>query len=367
MKVIKYLLTQFFLEKVVFKLPYKQASKILKLRDLVFELVNRTGLKPFLYRNIPKRFKGILLKKHLKYLSKFPIVFSIEITNICNARCWFCPVHSSKRKKGYMNFDLYKKIMDEINHYSWRVKSIALFMDGEPTLHKGLVDYLKYARKLDIENLYISSNMEFFTPELTNKILNENLGNTLQYIMCSLDGQNEETYRNNRIGVNFKKAVKNTEYLIRQRNERKLLYPRIFTRLLISDLTKDEVDEFNDYWKGKADKVLCYKMHNWGGQVKDKRMLINNINNTFVPCYFPFSQCAIQYDGRVRLCCVDAYSSIILGNVRKESIKNIWNSKIVKKLRNFHLNKDLHKLPKICNECSYPRKGTWIAPYYWER
>ena len=51
------------------------------------------------------------------------------------------------RKKGYMKFDLFKKLIDEISIYRSSVKSIALFMDGDPTLHKELIPFLKYAKE----------------------------------------------------------------------------------------------------------------------------------------------------------------------------------------------------------------------------
>lgn len=338
---------------------------MIRLKGRVFEIVRRSGFKPFWHLCTPKRLQKALLERHLNNLCDFPTTLSIEITNICNAKCWFCPQPLSTRKKGYMDFSLYCRIMDEVSLNARKVKSIALFMDGEPTLHKELLKFLSYAHELEIENIYLSSNMEFFSPQLTNSILDANLGKTLQYVICSLDGATEQTYSKNRIGVDFRKAVYNTEYLIEQRNLRKQIYPRIFSRLLVSDLTKDELAKFKKYWKGKADKTLCYKMHNWGGQITDARMSVSNNGSEFIPCYFPFSQFAIQYDGTVRLCCVDANSSIIIGDTNKQSIKQIWNNEAINEIRKCHLNREIDKTPSICADCSYPRKGTWIAPFYW--
>lgn len=343
---------------------YRISKIILRLRGCVFELVHRRGLKQVLNKTVPKNIQSIFLENHLKKLLDFPITFSIEITNICNAKCWFCPTHKSEREKGYMDFLLFKKIIDEIKPRSKTVKSIALFMDGEPTLHKGLFGFFKYSAKIGIKRMYISSNMEYFTPELTDKIFKADLGRTFQYIICSVDGTNEETYSKNRIGCNFNRSVYNIEYLIRQRSMKRKLYPRIFTRLLVSKLTKNEVDKFKGFWRGKSDKVLCYNMHNWGGAVLDDNLNID-YNDNFIPCYFPFSQFAIQYDGTVRLCCVDANSSTIIGNVNYQSITEIWNNQIINKIRESHLKRKINVLPEICKNCSYPKKGSWIAPFFW--
>lgn len=339
--------------------------KIVKARTNLFEIINRSGWKLFLKKAVPFYFQKRLSEKHIEKLIKFPTLFSIEITNYCNAKCWFCPTHKTNRQKGYMEFTLFRKIIDELKPFSDRIKSVALFMDGEPTLHPELIDFLKYSSNAGIKRTYLSSNMEYFTPELTDRIFEANLGSTLQYVMCSLDGANETIYKKNRIGVDFKKAFSNTLYLIDKRNSSKTLYPMIFARLLVSNITADYVDEFKRYWNGKADKVLCYKMHNWGGMINNKSLGLSEKDLEFIPCYFPFSQCAIQFDGTVRLCCVDCNSSIVIGNVIEEAVQNIWKSDSINKIRKSHIMHDFDEMPDICNRCSYPRKGVSVAPFYW--
>jgi len=115
---------------------FRIKNGLFRSKDRSFELVHRSGWKQFLHRYAPKRLQNMLLKRHLRNTCSFPVSMSIEITNICNARCWFCPQPLSKRQKGYMDFPLYSKIMDEIKANGAKVKTIALFMDGEPTLHR---------------------------------------------------------------------------------------------------------------------------------------------------------------------------------------------------------------------------------------
>lgn len=346
-------------------LTFNVTRKVFDLRSSAFELIHRTGWKEFLHSSVPESYQHILLERHIIKKRCFPTIFSIEITNVCNAKCWFCPQPQSKRKKGYMDFSLFQKIMDEISKNYRGIKGIALFMDGEPSLHPHLVEFLKYAHNLGVGKINISSNMEYFTPRLTDAILSANLGKTLQYVICSLDGINKSVYRKNRIDIDFDKALHNTEYLIARRDSMKKFYPWVFPRLLVSDLTENDVDKFIKYWKGKADKVLCYPMHNWGENIIDKRIQMKNVNGRFYSCYFPFSQFAIQYDGSVRLCCVDANETVIIGNVREDTIEGIWNGDAINRIRTGHLSKILNRVPSICTKCSYPQKGTWIAPFYW--
>ena len=52
-------------------------------------------------------------------------------------------------------------------------------------------------------------------------------------------------------------------------------------------------------------------MHNWGGQITDKRLNLADDGFSKV-CYFPFSQCFIQINGGIRLCCLDVNGEYIL-------------------------------------------------------
>ena len=343
-------------------------KNIFILRHQFFEVYHRSifvkNLKSISKKFIPDIIFNHFKKLKIKQLEEFPEAISIETVNICNAKCWFCPQPEHTRTKGYMDMDLYKMIIDEISENRKRVKSIALFMDGEPTLHKKLIEFLKYAKSKNIKNIYLSSNMEFFSEKIINQIFEQNLHQTLKYVICSLDGVSETTHQSNRIGVDTKKAYENTHLLIKKKNQKRSIYPWVFPRMLINETNKHEEKEFYNYWRGKADKVLRTAMHNWGGQIKDKRLNLADHGFSKI-CYFPFSQCFIQINGGIRLCCLDVNGEYIFGDLENNSITEIWRSKKFTDLRKNFLDQDYNKLPKLCHNCSYPSKGTWTLPYFW--
>ena len=223
-------------------------KKIYKVRHLWFEIYNKfifvKDFKFFLKKFIPDFIFKYFNKKTIDRLISFPESFSIETVNICNAKCWFCPQPDHTRKKGYMDFDLFKKLIDEISLHRNHVKSIALFMDGEPTLHKKLIDFLEYAKSKKVGNIYLSSNMEFFSEKIIDKIFEKKLQGTLKYVICSLDGVSEKTHQTNRIGVDTKKAYFNSELLIKKKNENLSIFPWVFPRMLINETNKHEEKDF---------------------------------------------------------------------------------------------------------------------------
>ena len=351
-------------------LVYNLLRLLMAVRHIGFEILFRWSsfkkTKLFLKKIMPKIIFEYFHKKQVEKLLKFPEAFSIETVNICNAKCWFCPQPDHVRKKGYMNFDIFKKIIDEISENRSSVKSIALFMDGEPTLHKELIKFLKYAKEKKVKDIYLSSNMEFFKEDIIDQIFENRLAGTLKYVIASLDGVSETTHQNNRIGVDTKKAYDNTNLLLRKRKEYKSIYPWVFPRMLINEKNKHEEKDFYKYWKNKSDKVLTTFMHNWGGQIDDT--LIHQNKDPFSSvCYFPFSQCFIQLDGSVRICCLDVNGKEIFGNINNSSIKEIWNNSDFTHLRNNLLKNKREELPEICKDCTYPQKGQWTLPFFWQQ
>ena len=57
----------------------------------------------------------------------------IEITNICNLKCSFCPI--TTRKKEFMSVSDFEVVLSKIKNYT---KHIYLHVKGEPLMHPNL-------------------------------------------------------------------------------------------------------------------------------------------------------------------------------------------------------------------------------------
>ncbi len=78
-------------------------------------------------------------------LGDVPYSLSIEATAYCNLRCTMCANRKLKRKKGYMELDLYKKIIDEVTSVSTNF-NLWLNGYGESFLNADIFDMIKYAK-----------------------------------------------------------------------------------------------------------------------------------------------------------------------------------------------------------------------------
>ena len=84
-----------------------------------------------------------------KYYGHVPVPLQrvhIELTNICDFNCIFCPKSEMKRPYGYMETDLAKSLISEIGSKGIAEK-ITFHVMGEPTLHKDFFEILDFAQK----------------------------------------------------------------------------------------------------------------------------------------------------------------------------------------------------------------------------
>ncbi|ABB43469.1 Radical SAM [Sulfurimonas denitrificans DSM 1251] len=92
----------------------------------------------------------------LSIIEKFPTRIAIELTPICNLACNMCPRHIIDKNSGFLDFELWKRLLDEIKEFS--PDTIVLpFWRGESLLHKEFVKFSKYALEKNIR-LHISTN-----------------------------------------------------------------------------------------------------------------------------------------------------------------------------------------------------------------
>ena len=70
----------------------------------------------------------------------------IEITNVCNLKCKFCP--ETNRKKEFMSLENFEKIIQKIHKHT---NLVCLHVKGEPLLHNNLADILKVLEKYNLK------------------------------------------------------------------------------------------------------------------------------------------------------------------------------------------------------------------------
>ena len=223
----------------------------------------------------------------------FPLFNKIEIEtyNRCNNDCSFCPVSRGhdQRPSYLMESALFHDIIGQLAHLGYR-GVISLYSNNEPLLDNRMPEFLQHARR---------SLPEAFFLFYTNGILltQENLPVLLQ----------------------------NTD----------LLYINCYTK----DRTlPDRIQLLQRYLIDKKVPVEKVEIH-----LRNKMECLStragNSPNRAIPvclkskCILPFSQIVVRPDGKVSLCCNDAYGECTLGDVREMPLLDIWHSNPFRSLR----------------------------------
>lgn len=259
-----------------------------------------------------------------------PITAIFESTNNCDLSCTTCFVHHGmKRKKGFISFDLYKKVLDKNKD----IASIQLYNWGEPLLHPRLLEMIKYAKKRRLVVRIVTNGTK-----LNTKKAQELLNTNIDYLCVSVDGATEKTYKKVR-NFDYKIIENNIKNLVKMRNnQNKETF--IEVSMVVFKDTEPEIGAFRNKWSKIVDRV----------QIQPR--MTYNAKKRLEKCFEPWrGNLIILWDGRVVPCCVDSEGELEIGNVNKElSLSKILHSDTMTKLRKQHLSNKYPKLCAICNE-----------------
>ena len=92
-------------------------------------------------------------------------------------------------------------------------------------------------------------------------------------------------------------------------------------------------------------------LNNRGGNIDwlgDDEADVKELEGT--PCYYPFYKLFVDWNGDVLFCSNDWGKEIVVGNLIQQSVKEVWLSKQMKKIRRRLEKGDRSKSP--CNKCS---------------
>lgn len=311
------------------------------------KIVNYFLSKKIVIQN--KSYQFFLKKKINSVINKYrqtPYSLRIENTNVCNGKCFMCPYPIMKRKKGTMSKELYKKIIKETQQL--KIKYLNLHNFGEPLVDKYFVWRVKYAKSKNIQRISTNTNGTLLTQKLARDIIKSGLDD----LYISVDAATKKTYQKIRIGLNYDLVQKNIKYLVKLKKQLKSTKPKIILDFLEFNLNKHETNKFINKWKKIVDQVCISQIHDWSNK---KNLNIGLPINNYVefsqsPCRLPFTEMLINWDGTVSLCCQDIEGEVILGDITKDSISDIWKSKKYQKIREAHLKLKTNKL-KLCQNC----------------
>lgn len=170
------------------------------------------------------------------------------------------------------------------------------------------------------------------------------------FIQISFDGGFKESYEKIRVGSNFERVRENIKLLISKKKELKLEKPYItITCTIYPGIHKKEEYKILQEMFKDADEIRISRCDNRRKDNQTKRII--NINGSY-PCPFILWLGVVLVDGSVVPCCLDYNGKIVLGNISKQKLSEIYNSPQYKKFLSMHMKGKGHELD-LCKDCDY--------------
>lgn len=193
-------------------------------------------------------------------------VLQIEPTDFCNLTCPMCHPQQGFRPnlhgdllKGYMDTDLFKKIIDGIEASDVCFDHLIFQWLGDPSLHPELFDMLGYALDHVADRFgyfRIDTNAILLTPDRTEQLIAAYARHPLTPVLMvfSLDAITRDTYRKAKGRDYFDVVMDNIHYFLARRGELDLPSINLNAefQFVLQSMNHHEVRDFIDYWDAKC-------------------------------------------------------------------------------------------------------------------
>lgn len=233
-----------------------------------------------------------------------------------------------ERGLGAMDDETFRRCVD-----GWEVWAdpVWFHMFGEPLMHPRLFDQIAYAKKAGVPKLALSTNATLLSETNAAKLI----GSRLDKIILCIDGNNKETYEAIRKSTEFtyEEVCKNVaDFLDMKRIWSTPEELHATVQIIVVDETKDQLEAFKAKWMAAgAEEVVFKEFCAWGGSdsrfaalataERQAQLATKRDHN----CFYMWQGVTVCWDGRVVPCCYDYDATMTMGNLKTQTLREIWN------------------------------------------
>ncbi len=251
---------------------------------------------------------------------EYPRLVSIETTNRCNAKCYFCPNNALRRDRAVMDDDLFEKIIRDCMEFE--LPAIEPFLQGEPFVDPRIFDRLELINMLlPRTRLRLYSNGAALSPEKADRLREMRI----EHLYLSINTIDHQRYKEI-TGLPFERTLENLRYLTERRGDGKVASMITVRLTLMKETTHEEKARFF---------ALCHKLGVRGmmvGLFNYKGDIHSDLPVPPYPCAH-INRLDVMVDGRTTLCCMDQEGEYGWGSVRERSVLEVFNGREATRVR----------------------------------
>jgi radical SAM protein with 4Fe4S-binding SPASM domain len=295
-------------------------------------------------------------------LNYLPEEISIEVTNVCNFKCAFCPQSDPKHHelvpRSYLSPAGAEKILSNLRSGGVRTKTLHWTLDGDPFMNKRFHELCAVAVAYDFKNMYFATNGMLLTDDVLMQLPN---GPGVRYTF-TIDFAADPVYFEKVRGTkdSWERIRSNIQYILDSENWKHLY-------IEVSDISTYQFSDHDEVKKrfkllqelfidphGRL-KVFSKTFHNATGLVS--KLVSGTPGKRYHLCPYPWTSLFVASNGDVVACCRDLRRQTVLGNLMQQNLAEIWNSEAFQVLRTNLVERHPEK-STACNGCDLPFDDT---------
>lgn len=300
-----------------------------------------------------------MTKEEIEERMSFPRTVHLESTNACNSRCNMCPIWKMEREKETLRRDLFTLAVDEcsqVRDIPGIRRLLHLHQNGEPLMVgiDEIVWRINYAKsKLSPAGWSVGfyTNGSLLNKECADKLLKTEI----DHLQFSFDGGTKEDYESIRRELDFDSVVQNIKYFYNKRKELRKINPHIIIMFIPQKLNEDRIQEFYKLFRDYSDIIGTAGAQNYAGEIDNQPIMHRHQyrkGKRTDSCIRLWDNFYVMSNGLAAICPFDFEGKVIIGDLRINSIQEIWQSEILNDIREKHLEHRQEEID-ICWKCDY--------------
>ncbi len=304
-----------------------------------------------------------------------PYLVFMDPSSACNFKCKFCPCGGANKeywgdnkKPGIMSYEVARKAIDDLAEFPHKIKTLRFYKEGEPLLNNRLPDMISYARKKNVcDKIDFTTNGSLLTRDMGLAITDAGIDR----INISVEALDSDGYKEvSGINLDFKRYLENLKFFYEHRNG-----CHVFVKISDYGLGKHKEEDFYNMFSGVCDEMAVEHVSNvWPGfAVKEELKQTDELDifgakmcerAEVQVCPYIFYSLCVNSDGTVSSCLMDWNHLQVIGDIKTQSIREIWNGNELKKMRIDHLQLSRSIYP-ACNDCGQMKNAVLdnLDPY----
>lgn len=225
-----------------------------------------------------------------------------------------------------------------------------------------IIERLSYTKeKMPRTRIFLSTNCSLLNPDMARQLLKY-----VDVFVFSVFAITRQDYKIMMPGLDYDRVMENIDYLLRFKRLNKLKNIVVVRHLvsrdeLLRSNCMEELKKIFYFWKEKGIFCRFDLFYSRAGNAPESRYYTKNTSrNSYVRyCWLnnsPLRFIHIIFNGDVVLCCMDCRREVVLGNVNKTSIYEIWNGGSYNNIRDRIYSNSSRKDYDdfLCNRCINP-------------